>query len=523
MEDHPLDEEEKSEVKKFHCSVNFFHKKNNLSIEEDKKIYRKRSSSISINVSKNYAPKIKPKKTVLCPSPIKLYETDIYGFPPETQNTTISTISLDSQNDFSLKNITKINYRKKKPQKPLNVLNTLDNIDSDTVRKIIDNNNEVYEIFANSDYIENSPMSSNYVFILDVTNKSIANGSIKIFLESIRYIVNNNCFINIERTFLSFITFNHNGVCFYKINKKNNSLQLLEISGDEAFIPENKKNLIFPVDDNLNTINSILDSLDNLYSVDNLKEQENKESDQLIFAIECGKALLQQKGGKLIVINSSTGWKNRMDQISKEINNSGNSIIDGLINNKKEKEDDIYTILGKSLTKHQITCDIFEMHNKNEVHNVNLLLNICNHSNGNILFYKNFNSNIHYNNLFNRLIKSISNQRAYEIIIQYYTSFLVTLSQNLSVIPVQINNSFLFPCIDVNQTYSFILHYKEFKSKENQELINNASIEGNNFNLNQKEEEIKEIYIQFSIVYTSLEGIRIIRVINKKIDICHDK
>ena len=64
MEDHPLDEEEKSEVKKFHCSVNFFHKKNNLFIEEDKKIYRKRSSSISINVSKNYAPKIKPKKTV---------------------------------------------------------------------------------------------------------------------------------------------------------------------------------------------------------------------------------------------------------------------------------------------------------------------------------------------------------------------------------------------------------------------------------------------------------------------------
>ena len=402
-------------------------------------------------------------------------------------------------------------------------LNTLNNIDIDTVRKIIDNNNEVYEIFANSDYIENPPMSSNYVFILDVTNKSVANGSIKIFLESIRYIVNNNCFINIERTFLSFITFNHNGVCFYKINKKNNSLQLLEISGDEAFIPENKKNLIFPVDDNLNTINSILDSLDNLYSVDNLKEQENKESDQLLFAIECGKALLQQKGGKLIVINSSTGWKNRMDQINKEINNSSNSIIDGLINNKKEKEDDIYTIIGKSLTKHQITCDIFEMHNKNEVHNVNLLFNICNHSNGNILFYKNFNNNIHYNNLFNRLIKSISNQRAYEIIIQYYTSPPVTLNHNLSIIPVQINNSFLFPCIDVNQTYSFILHYKEFKSKENQEPINNNSIVGNNSNLNKKEEEINEIYIQFSIVYSSLEGIRIIRVINKKIDICHDK
>lgn len=139
MEDHPSDEEEKIEVKKFHCSVNFFHKKNKLSIEEDnKKIYRKRSSSISLNASKNYAPKIKPRKTVLCPSPIKLYEKDTYGFPPEIQNTTISTLSLDSQNDFSLKSINKINYKKKKPQKPFNVLNIEE------------------EIYSISDYGDNS-------------------------------------------------------------------------------------------------------------------------------------------------------------------------------------------------------------------------------------------------------------------------------------------------------------------------------------------------------------------------------
>ena len=278
-------------------------------------------------------------------------------------------------------------------------------------------------------------MSSNYVFILDVTNKSIANGSIKIFIESLRYIVNNNCFINEERTFLSFITFDYDSVSFYKINKKNNSLQIFEISGDDPFIPENKKNLIFPVDDNLNTINTILDSLDNLYNVNNLQEKENKESDQLIFAIECGKTLLQKKGGKLIVINSSTSWKNRMDLINKEyINNNSNN---------KEEDNNIFIMVGKSLTKYQITCDIFEIQNKNEMHNVNDLLNICNYSNGNFLFYKNFNSTMHNNNLFNRLIKSITNQRAYESIIQYYTTPVVTLNQNLSILPVQKNNSFL--------------------------------------------------------------------------------
>ena len=50
--------------------------------------------------------------------------------------------------------------------------NELKNIDEKTLKKIDDDNNNVYEIFANSDYIENSPMSSNYVFILDFTNKS---------------------------------------------------------------------------------------------------------------------------------------------------------------------------------------------------------------------------------------------------------------------------------------------------------------------------------------------------------------
>ena len=407
-------------------------------------------------------------------------------------------------------------------------INQLNNIDEKTTKKIIDNNKEVYEIFANSDYIENSPMSSNYVFIIDVTNKSVANGSIKIFIESLRYIINNKYFINEERTFISFITFNYNSVCFYKMNKKINSMQIYEISGDDPFIPDNKKNLIFSVEDNLDYINTILDNLDNLYNINNLQEKENTESDQLIFAIECGKTLLQKKGGKLIIINSSTGWKNRMDLINNEKkNNSKNNIINNFNFNSKNnnQEEDIFIMIGKSLTKYQITCDIFEIHNKIENHNGENLLKLCNYSNGNLLFYKNFNSNIHYNNLFNNLIKSISNQRAYEIIMQYYTTPSVIINQNLSIMPVQVNNSFLFPCMDVNQSYSFILHYKEFKSKENQELINNTSPMGNRFksNLNEQKENLNDIYIQFSIIYTSLEGIRIIRIINKKINICHDK
>ena len=414
-------------------------------------------------------------------------------------------------------------------------LNELNNIDIDTIKKIENNpNNEVYEIFANSDYIENSPMSSNFVFIFDVTDKAINSGVIKTFIETLRYVVNNNYFLNGERTFVSFISFNNTGVSFYKINKKNNSMQILEISGDEPFVPENKKNLIFPVDDNLDIINNILDSLDNLYSINNINKNEyNKESEYLIFAIECGKMLLQNKGGKLLVVNSSTNWKNKIalyQEMNKINNNKSllNNFSLGYVNNNSNKdkikeENDPFIMIGKSLTKYQITCDIFQLQINNEQQNNHILINICNYSNGNFFFYKNYNNNIHYKNIFNTLLKSISNQRAYEIIIQYYLSPAITIKQNLSIIPAQVNNSFLFPSLDINQTFSFLLEYKEFKSKDNQELIKQINTEGNNYNFKKQNEELNDIYIQFGIIYTSLEGIRIIRVINKKINVCSDK
>ena len=336
-------------------------------------------------------------------------------------------------------------------------INNLNNIDEKILNKIEKDNNEVYEIFANSDYIENSPMSSNFAFILDFTNKSINSGSIKTFFETLRYIINNKYFINPERTFISFISFNYSGVNFYKINKKNNSIQILEINNDEPFVPDVKKNLIFNIEDNLDIINILLDGLENLYNnINNINNNEyNKESEYLIFAIECGKELLKNKGGKLLVINASTLWKNKI-QFYQEINKQNNISN----KNKNKEEDDYFIMLGKSLTKYQIACDIFELQINNEPQNNNFLINICNYSNGNLFFYKNFNNYIHYKNLFNTIIKSISNQRAYEIIMQYNLSPNMTIKQNLSIIPVQVNNAFLFPSLDLNQTFSFFLEYK---------------------------------------------------------------
>ena len=392
-------------------------------------------------------------------------------------------------------------------------LNEIKNIDINTLKKIENKSEDVYDIFANSDYIENAPMSSNFIFILDTTSKSINSGALKIFIETIRYIIDNHYFINEERTFVSFITFNNIGVSFYKVNKKTNAMQIFEISGDEPFIPDNKKNLIFPVDDNSDIINNILDNINNLYNINNTNNNiSNKESEHLLFAIECGKLLLHNKGGKLIVLNSSNNWKNKI-KLYEEIYYQNK--------NNNNEENNPFINFGKSLTKYQISCDIFQLQINGEIQDNQILINICNYSNGNFLFYKNFNENILYKNLFNNIIKSVSNQKAYEIIIQYYITPILDIKQNLSIIPAQVNNSFLFPCININETFTFLLQYKEIKQKSNQNAKNNSNNIDNSFN--QGNQDINNIYIQFGIIYTSLEGIRIIRIINKKVNVCFDK
>ena len=122
MENQATKEEGQNNPKVMHCSLSFFRKKNNLSIEKDKRGFRKRSSSMLLN--KLLVPQLRPIKTIICPSPINLNQK-CPSKPPilEIQNTTISTSSFDSQNDFNLKPIRYIYSRRKIPKKSSKILN----------------------------------------------------------------------------------------------------------------------------------------------------------------------------------------------------------------------------------------------------------------------------------------------------------------------------------------------------------------------------------------------------------------
>ncbi len=382
-----------------------------------------------------------------------------------------------------------------------NTLNPKDDNVQNTIEKIISGNN-IFEIFANSDYIENSPMSSNYVFIIDVTFKNIKLGLIKIFVDSLKFIFENNVFQNEDRTYISFITFDNDGVYFFKINQ-NGNIQIYNINGDEAFIPDCDKNLLISFDDNKDNLINFINSFETLYDISKLNEENDKEinknnfeSDCLLFAIECGKVLLENKGGKIIVINSTIDWTKRVSNI-KQSNNFYDSI---------DKEKKIEN-LGKVLTKYKITCDIFQIQNQKENLNVLDLSDICSYSNGYFYLFKNFNMKIHEKNIFNTLIKCIQKQKAYEVLLQIYFPSNIIISQCLSKMPLQVNNDFLLSNIDIEQTFSFIFDYK---SKDNsKEKVSGGALKNQTI-----------IFFQFSIIYTNIEGMRLIRVFNLKVPVC---
>ena len=81
-------------------SINLFQLKNNIRKGFDQHRTRKRCSSAAINMPKNFAPKLRPKKSFICPSPIILNDKPPPKFISEIQFTSISTSSFDSKHEF---------------------------------------------------------------------------------------------------------------------------------------------------------------------------------------------------------------------------------------------------------------------------------------------------------------------------------------------------------------------------------------------------------------------------------------
>ena len=179
-------EEEEVEMGRFYSSINYFQKKKPLSFEENKKGYLKRSSSMSLNMPKIYAPKIKPIKANICPSPINL-NRKVSPSPKANNNNKMPSLSLEHKKENNLNPINYIFCRKKNLRKSNKFMIEEETHETEAISDCEDKPKKIPLTFSDSDSlksdIENNDNGKN-----DITK------NINIFREKMNIIKTNSIF-----------------------------------------------------------------------------------------------------------------------------------------------------------------------------------------------------------------------------------------------------------------------------------------------------------------------------------------
>ena len=159
-------EEEEMEMTRFHSSINYFQKKKPLSFEENKKGYLKRSSSMSLNMPKIFAPKIKPIKANICPSPINLNQK-ISPCPEKINSNKMSSLSLNQQKEINLQPIKYIYSRKQNLKKSNKFMIEEETHETEAISDCEDKSKKLPLTFSDSDssnsYIEDNNNGKNNI------------------------------------------------------------------------------------------------------------------------------------------------------------------------------------------------------------------------------------------------------------------------------------------------------------------------------------------------------------------------
>ena len=369
-----------------------------------------------------------------------------------------------------------------------------------------------YEFEANKSYYKKnkSPTRAFFMFLFETSLSSINSGFLDACIEGVKFAINNNIFFNNEDVNISIITYDMN-VNFYSYGDKFSRPQILAVVDEPTFLPTSKINLILNVEDDKNKILQILDLIQSIYNKNNMNLKNHiKDSEKIISALNSAYLLGKNLGGKILIFSAS----NVLGKLP---------ILIGGLNQKATKEQIAYSchdnkemeVIGLNLTNDNMSVDLFITA---EI-NINLLtLNqLCEFTNGNLYFYKKFNFELHYKNIFNQIKRVLSRPIIWEGINKIKFSNNCKITGFITPILIVGNELFIFPTADADQNYIFNIGY----GKQN-ENGNNLKYEQNDSNLDNINMKKKFIYIQSSLLYSIGDGKRRIRIHNLCLPLSND-
>ena len=361
-----------------------------------------------------------------------------------------------------------------------------------------------YEFIANKSYWKRgkTPTEAMYFFIFETSLGAIDNGFFNACVESVKDVISNESFYNGNKVKISIITYNI-GVDFYSFNEKYSQPQMLTVNDDPIFLPTNINNLIFNLEKDKDKILQTLDLIQNTFNRNNQNIINNniKDSQQIFQAIIGAFLIGKNKGGKIILFSSS----NILSTVPKmkegiEPNMTKEQLAYSPLDNKKLRN------IGINLTNENIGCDIFACADSKI--NTLTLNQVCEYTNGHLYFFKKFNIDLHYKNIFNQIRRVLTRPISWEGVNRTRFSLGYRISSYSTPILITNVDLFIFPTCDSDQNYLFSISPPSIKKEEEEENEKKT-----NFYNNSTPKE-NYVYIQSALLYSYGDGTRRIRVHN---------
>ena len=364
-----------------------------------------------------------------------------------------------------------------------------------------------YEFYANKSYWKKGkgPTEAFFIFIFETSMSAIDNGFFMACIESVKDVINNESFFNGKNVKISIMTYN-SAVDFYSYNKKYTQPQMLTVNEEAMFLPTDKNNLIFNLNEDKDKILQTLDLIQNTFNKNNQNIPNNncKDSLQIFNAISGAFLIGNHSGGKIVIFSSSNNF------------NSIPKMVIGL-NKNMTKEQIAYSphdqkVLGQigiKLTNANMSIDIFACADV-QIHTFTLN-QLCEYTNGHFYFYKKFRIESHYKNIFNQIRRALTRPTFWESVNRTRFSSGYKISSYLTPILVANGDLFVFPVGDSDQNFMFNISPtppKQEDEKESKEKKNNYFY---TYDIGEKD---KYLYIQSALLYSCGDGTRRIRVHN---------
>lgn len=312
-----------------------------------------------------------------------------------------------------------------------------------------------YEIFADDSYIIRPPMHPSYIFLIEISQSSCSKGFNSAVCNSISSVISS--FSHYERTTVSILLYDNN-LHFVKLKEK---LEIVTVPGQDPWIP-------LPSDDIVVNFQECQENV--LNALDEIQKIVGGNCGCIRPALETAVDVLGVNGGKVLLF--SFNWYLE--------GGHGKSLS---LNPNAEFFDD----LAEKMVKNQVTCDVF-VWGVAYVGLVNLLP-LCTKTGGTAFYYKD-ESGVG-EQLVRDVGKTIPQPLGWESLLKLRVSrdFRVsaifghfTYKNDVMVIPALSDQCFSFELVPVNEITSCTF-----------------------------------LCVQFSILYTNHDGVRLIRVFNHRV------